>query len=184
MTPLLRSDGKALYVLRVKSTRAVINPRAISNTIGEPNVDPTADLEYLPIFTEDRPDNDSTFTTATTEEAPNEANVPPRWEIKYRVVDRPADEVKSAAANVKRFEADKQLPQADFKETVILMLAAILRDSKGLELTPDEDARKTSLIEMALRLQANRDNLTDIQAAIDLGAKPDLSAGWAAAPRR
>lgn len=176
MKPLLNSAGKELYVLRVKSTKVVINPRAISNAIGAPVVDVSSDLEYLPIMVDDRPDNDPVFTTVNTVEAPDEQAG--EWLITYDILDRPKDEIKNVASNVKRFEADKHISPADFKETVVFMLSAILRKASGLVLTPDEEASRDRLVSIDAKLVANKNHLADLHAAIDAGQKPDIKSGW------
>lgn len=178
MSPLTNSSGKPLYVLRRISDKFVINARAISNTTGLPN--PGPDQEYLPIMTEVAPDHDPVFTVRTQTEGPNE--VTHQWEITYVVQDRPTAEKLAAAENAKRFEVQRHVPPQDFTEMVVRTLAAVLRDAKGLALTPDEEALKNRLVEKAAILKQNDDNLTDLKTAIEAGSKPDLSAGWVSLP--
>lgn len=176
LTRLVNGVALPLYVLRQIADKVVINPRAISNTTSLPN--PGPGLEYLPILTDEPPDNDPTFTVRTQTEGPNEISVPPQWEIHFQVKDRPEAEKLAAADNAKRFEVQKQVPPQDFTEMVVLTLAAVLRDAKGLELTPHEQERKDQLIAVAAKLSQNAANLDDIKKAINDGNKPDLSAGW------
>ncbi len=177
MTPLLNSAGAPLYVLRRISDKFVINPRAISNSLGLPV--PGDDQEYLPIVTDPRPDFDPDFTTLLTVESPNETNH--TWEISITVQDRPKAEVLALAANVARQRVQDVVPINDFTQNVILTLAAILRSSQGLALTPEEQGYADAIVAQAELLTNNKQNLSDIEAAISAGNKPDLSAGWAVA---
>lgn len=178
MTPLTKIvSGVAvpLYVLRRISDKFVINSRAISNTTGLPN--PGVDQEYLPIFIDATPDNDPNFTIRTQVEGPEE--VTKKWLITYIVTDRPLDEKLAVAANAERFEVQKHVPPQDSTKMIVLTLAAVLRDAKGLELTPQEQEAKDNLVAIATKLRENAANLDDLKAAIEQGQKPDISAGWA-----
>lgn len=181
MKPLLNSQGQPLYVLIRLSDGFVINSRAISNTTGLPN--PGPGQKYLPILKEDAPDNDTVYTIVTTVEAPDNADplLATEWHIKYDVKDRPLAERLAIADNAKRFELQNHVPPQDFSELTVLTLAAVLRASKGLELTAGEQARADKLVAIAAKLEANATNAEDIKAAITAGQKPDLKAGWAAA---
>jgi hypothetical protein len=177
MTPLTKTvNGVALplYVLRRISDKFIINSRALSNTTGLPN--PGPDQEYLPILTDEPPDHDPVFTVRTQTEGPNEEDK--TWVIGYVVADRPKEEQIAAAENAKRLEVQKHVPPQDSTEMIVLTLAAVLRDAKGLQLTEQEQTAKDKLIEVAGILRRNDDNLTDMKEAIDAGQKPDLSAGW------
>lgn len=178
MTPLLNSQGQPLYVLRRISDKFVINPRAISNTTGLPN--PGPDQEYLPIMVDPVPDNDPVYTIVTQVEAPNETLTPPEWWITYDVADRPLSERLAAAENYKRFEVQKHAPPEDFTESVLLTLAAVLRLSKGLALTADEQAHADRLVATAAKLSQNAVHAEDLKTAIAGGQKPDLKSGWQA----
>ncbi len=166
--------GQPLYVLRRISDKFVINPRAISNGLSGPV--PGDDQEYLPILTDAQPDFDSNFTALTREEGPNE--VAHTWEITYVVQDRPKEEILAIADNVARFKVQTIVPPSDFTESMVLTLAAILRQTRGLVLTQEEQAYADSLVAQAEKLTNNRNNLADIKTAINAGNKPDLAAGW------
>lgn len=180
MTPLLNSQGKALYVLRRVSDKFVINPRAISNTTSLPN--PGPDQEYLAILTDAAPDHDPSFTVRTQNEGPNEGTTPPQWEIHYDVTDRPKSEQLAAVDNARRLEVQKQFPSQDSWESMIVMVAALARKLEGLELTPAEQAANDRLVQVAAKITENIANSDDKKAAVNAGQKPDLEGGWAALP--
>lgn len=173
MTPLLNSAGKPLYVLRRISDKVVTNPRAVSNTLGAPN--PGPDQEYLAILTDAAPDNDPVFTIRTQIEGPNEATVPPQWEIHYKVEDRPKDQQKAAVDNAERFEVAKYVSSNNFQRDTVLLLSALLRAQRGLVLTPEETAANDKVVAIAAVLTQNQSIAGDKKAAIDAGQKPDLS---------
>jgi hypothetical protein len=173
--------AKPLYILRRVSDKFVINSRALSNTTGLPN--PGEDQEYLPILIESpAPDHDQTFTVRTTVEGPNEALK--QQEIKYVVTDKPKEERLAAAENAERLEVARFVATNNSPRDVTLLLAALFRAQKGLELTPDETAAAEKIVATAAVLTKNLANLESLKAAIEAGQKPDLSAGWepAAAP--
>lgn len=177
MVPLTKTVGGVelpLYVLRRASDKAVLNQRALSNTTGLPNAG--TDQEYLPILIDEKPNSDPLYTVITQVEAPNEAKR--QWEITYVVSERPMPEKLASIDNVKRFEATKHVPPQDFTEMIVLTLAAILRESKGLVLTEAEEAYKNSLIANAVILKKNADNAAALKAAAQTGAKPDVTGGW------
>lgn len=182
MTPLLNSAGRKLYVLRHVSTGATINLRAVWPNANEDQpisgLDP--DLQYLPILTEGIPDYDPAHFTLAKAEGPNGAG--DKWEIKYTTPDRPKEEVKALAENAKRFVVGGIYPQADFTETVVLTLAAVLRQAKGLELTPQERALADTLIEKAALMRRHDDTLEQLKAQIDAGEKPSFADAWPVAP--
>lgn len=180
-SPLLNNSTppRPLYVLIRISDGFVENPRTVGNTTGIPN--PGPNQKYLPILVDDPANNDPVYTIVTTTEGPDNADpaLATEWHIKYVVSDKPLSERLTAAENVKRFEVQKHVPPQDFYETVILTLAAVLRASKGLELTSAEQLKADKLVAVAAKLTANATNAADIEAAINLGQKPDLTAGWA-----
>jgi len=178
MTPLLDSQNRPLYVLRYISTKVVINSRAISNTTGVPN--PGTDQEFLPIVIDVAPPHDPQFTVRSQIEGPNEEATPKRWEITYKVEDRPKAEQIQAIENAKRFEVQKHFPMTDAWESIIIVIAALGREIKLQQLTPDESAAKERLIAVASKLTANRALAEDMKAAANAGQKPDISEGvWA-----
>lgn len=182
LTKILIENGlpiaKPLYVLRRISDKGILNSRTISNTTGLPN--PGPDQEYLAILTDEAPQNDPTFTIRTQTEGPNEATTPPQWEIHFDVKDRPKEEQIAAIENAKRFEVQKHFPVQDAWESMIIMVAALGRSIKGLDLTPDEKAAEEKLVAVAAKLTANLAIVEDMKAAVEQGQKPDISpAVWA-----
>lgn len=177
MIPLLNNQGLPLYVLRRISDKFIINQRAISNTTSLPN--PGPDQEYLPIMADTAPDHDPIFTIRTQTESPNENTVPKQWEINYVVRDRTIDEKIAAIDNAKRLEVQKHFPIQDSQENIVILLAAMRREAKGLDLTPDEKLASDKIVAIAARLTENKANAEDMKTAAVAGAKPDLTSGWA-----
>ncbi len=179
MTPLLNSAGKPLYVLRRISDKFVLNPRAISNTLGAPN--PGPDQEYLPILTDEPTPNDPVYTVRTQIESANESTTPAQWEIHYKVDDKPLADRLLAIDNAKRFEVQKHFPALDAWESMIIVVAAMGREIKGLALTPDEKAAEDRLVAISAKLTENLALVADLKTAVEAGQKPDLAgAPWAA----
>lgn len=167
-----------LYYLRRIADKFPLNARAFSNTIPPALPNGGTDNEYLPIMTEDVPDSDLNYTIVTKHEDPNETLK--QWEITYTVADKPLAEKLEAAANVERLEVTKQVPVLDQTRRNTLLFAAILRNSKGLALTPRELALTDEVVTQAAVLSKNLDNLEAKQAAIAAGQKPDIADGYAA----
>ena len=179
LTKTINGVEKPLYVLRRISGGFVFNSRALSNTAeGLPN--PGPDQEYLPIMTEVPPDFDGRLNIRTQTEGPNELATPKQWEIKYTVTPRTKAEKKEVVRNIKRSKVADHLPTQDQIETIVFLLAVILRDARGLSLTPREQALKDKLMVIVQKIKANDDHLKDLEAAIDADQTPDLDTGWEA----
>lgn len=179
LQPLKNSAGRQLYWLRAIGAPDPINPRAVSNTI-EPNPpNPGDGFEYIPIYKEDtQPDYDPRFVILTTAEAPNEAG--DQIQITYATTDRPKEDVKAAIDNAKRLQVQTQLPIPDQTESVLIVIAAIARQAKGLQLTDDEQAALDNIVKVAAAVTANAAIATDLKAQVDAGHKPDIDAAWVA----
>ena len=180
MTPLTNSLGKPLYWLRYTAEpKTVINARAISNTTGAPN--PGPGLEYLPILQEEIvPDYDPRFTILSTAEAPNAEGT--EVHIKYAVTDRPAADVKAHIDNAKRLELQEHFPVPDQMEALVVTVAALARQSKGLQLTPQEQAAVEALVNTSAKISQNKAIAADLKAQVDQGNKPDIDRAWVARP--
>jgi hypothetical protein len=177
MIPLLNFQSKPLYYLRRISDKFVINARAISNTIPPAEPNPGPDQEYIPIYIEDpAPDFDPAYTIRTQTEGVNETDH--QVQITYSVADRPLLDKIQVAANARRAQTEKQFPRVDASDALVLTLAAVLRASKGLELTPVEQVYADKLVAIAAALQKNADNEAALKAAIEAGQKPDPTTGW------
>ncbi len=177
LQPLLNSAGKQLYVLRRISDKFVINPRAISNTTSTPN--PGPDQEYLPIKKEEVvPDYDPRFTVLSTNEAPNAGET--EVHITYTVTDRPEAEVHAAIDNAERLQVQEHFNRNDCERDVRLLLAAIFRQAKNLELTPEEEALVEANVGIASKLTQNKAIAAELKAQVTAGNKPDIDAAWVA----
>lgn len=183
LIPLTKLDSgiqRQLYWLReTGGSKRVLNPRALSNTIEGNPPNPGPGLEYIPLFREDViPDYDPRFTTLVTTEGPNaEAS---QIQITYSAPDKAAEEVKGAIDNAKRLELQKHFPIPEQIESLTIVVAALARQSKSLELTADEKASVESLVSIASKLTLNAAIAEDLKAQVDLGNKPDIDAAWAA----
>lgn len=177
LQPYLNQNSKQLYWLReTTGEKNVINSRAISNTTGAPN--PGPNQEYLPIKKEEIiPDYDPRFVKLGISEAPNEGET--EVHITYSVTDREVEEVNAAIDNAERLQVQKHYPLEDQQRDNVLALAAIFRQSKGLQLTEDEQAAADRIVAVAVKLKQNKDKAAQFKEQVANGNKPDIDSEWA-----
>lgn len=170
-----------------------INPPAVLNlnaTYPREDMGPVVDLDPNLEFCVRRtpfpaPDFDPRLFTLVTTGARGEAvdsefpHLHP-WNTTYTTVPRTKPEIKNHIRNKEREQLALHIAEADVTKKLLLIVAAIARDVKKFELTPEELAVLTEMEGIVVKVKTNDQHAAQLEQAVDADEPVDIDAGWVA----
>lgn len=104
------------------------------------------------------------------------------WNITFATVARTKPEIKNHIRNKEREQLSLHFAQADVTKKLLLIVAAIARDVKKFELTPDELAVLDEMTAVVVKVKTNDQHAAQLEQDVDADLPVDIDAGWVAPP--
>jgi len=161
------------YVLRRISTGEIIR-RNVLDGDAETVVGLDPDLEFLKVVQQTQPDYDPRYFVLTS----SEGKVGTEWRQTWGTQKRPVAEIEQAVENHERLLISEQVPAEDLTKLIVLALAALFREVKGLQLTPSEATTAGQIVALGRDLALLDEKAKLYKAEVRAGREPDLDAPW------
>lgn len=101
-----------------------------------------------------------------------------QYKITFTTTKRSDEEIEASILNAERDANDKLLPFSDFNKIMILSVGVIVRYAKGQTLTQPEINMMNKLLDIAVKVWKNDDELKAKILQLSNGEEPQIDMGW------